>query len=384
MKTIYLDHAATSFPKAPGVGARMADYIERVGANMNRASYGPALEVGMTALSARERLCGLFGANDPACAVFTPGQTYSLNLVLSGLLQNGGHVLTSSLEHNAVMRPLNRLSTRGVTYERVPCRADGGFDLDAFYSMLRSNTRLVVMTHASNVSGALLPLCEIATACRDRGVPLLIDAAQTAGHVPIDVSSFGEYALAVPGHKGLLGPSGIGALLMSRSLAERIEPLVAGGTGSASDSEWQPQLLPDKFESGTLNLPGVCGLETALTFLSKRGVEFFATLENKLTERFCGGLAAIPRVRVLPAGNKRVGVVTCDFTDRDNAEVADALDREFGILTRCGMHCAPAAHKALGSFPQGGVRFSFGYGNAASDVDAALNAIESISKAARV
>lgn len=381
MNRIYLDHAATSFPKAPRVSGRMRYYLDEVGANMGRGSYAPAAETLDVALSARESLCRLFGFDEPSHVVFTPGQTYSLNLVLKGLLKPGDHVLVSSLEHNAVMRPLTQLSAAGAAFSRVPLREDGSFDLEAFAGMFRENTRLVALTHASNVSGALLPLESVAGICKARGVPLLIDAAQTAGHTPLSLTGYGACALAVPGHKGLLGPSGIGALLLSPSLASRIEPLVTGGTGSASDSEMQPAFMPDRFESGTLNLPGLFGLAAALEFIEERGVQTFYEEERALTDRFLNGIQDMPGLRVLPAGGERVGVVSCCFLERDNAEAAYMLETQFGIMTRCGLHCAPAAHRALGSFPQGSVRFSFGYGNAASDIDAALEALESITKA---
>lgn len=380
MPGIYLDHAATSFPKAPGVSERMRYYLDEVSANKGRASYAPATDVLETALAARESLCRLFGFREPSHVIFTPGQTYSLNLVLKGLLKNGDHVLVSSLEHNAVMRPLTRLQALGIGFDRVPCMADGGFDLRAFEDGFVPNTRLVCVTHASNVSGALLPLGEIAKACKRRGVPLLVDAAQTAGHLPISVADFGEFALAAPGHKGLLGPSGIGALLLSPSLAKRIEPLVTGGTGSASSSEEQPAFMPDRFEAGTLNLPGIYGLGAALAFVEARGPAAMGMEEMALAERFLCGLDRLSGVRTLPAGSERVGVISCCFPGHDLADITRRLESEHGILARCGLHCAPAAHKALGSFPAGSLRFSFGYGNTASEVDAALAALEAVLK----
>ena len=380
MQKIYLDHAATSCPKAPGVSERVRYYLDEVSANMGRASYAPAADVLETALAARESLCRLFGFDEPSHVVFTPGQTYSLNFVLKGLLTSGDHVLVSSLEHNAVMRPLTQLQARGVRFDRVPCKADGGFDLAAFEDGFCPNTRLVCLTHASNVSGALLPMNEIAASCKRRGVPLLLDAAQTAGHLPISVAGFGEFALAVPGHKGLLGPSGIGALLLSPALAERMEPLVTGGTGSASASEEQPAFMPDRFESGTLNLPGIYGLSAALAFVEARGPAAFRAEEMAQAERFLRGLDRLNGVKTLPAGGGRVGVISCYFPGHDLATITRRLESEYGILARCGLHCAPAAHKALGSFPAGSLRFSFGYGNTASDVDAALEALEAVLK----
>ena len=268
-----------------------------------------------------------------------------------------------------------------MSFSRVPRAADGPFDLAAFAALFRDETRLVAVTHASNVSGEALPLSAIGRICAEKNVPLLIDAAQTAGHWPVSFEDCHASALAVPGHKGLLGPSGVGALLLSTSLAEQLDPLVSGGTGSMSDSEEIPAYLPDKFEAGTLNLPGVYGMHAALQFLTERGTPYFHLLESALTERFLAGLSSVPGVRVVAANaRERVGVVSVVFLRHDNADAAFRLADEFGVMTRVGLHCAPAAHKALGTFPQGTVRFSFGYGNAAADVDAALEAIAIIAE----
>lgn len=380
IKKYYLDHGATSFPKAPGVGDAMKTYIDTVGVNINRSTYADSTAAAEIALETRERLCSLFGFDDVTHAVFTPGQTYSLNCVIQGVLCRGGHAIVSSMEHNAVMRPLTQLASRGVSFTRIPVAPNGQFDLDALEHAFLPETKLCVMTHASNVSGALLPIEAIGNICLAHGVPLLLDAAQTAGHFPLSFGGMHLSALAVPGHKGLLGPGGIGALLLDPAFAKRIEPLVTGGTGSASDSEIQPDYMPDRFESGTLNLPGIYGLHAALGFLLESGVERLRDEEMCLTKRFLAGLDALPRVRVHGPGinDARVGVISCTFDGLDSADVAYRLEGEFGILTRCGLHCAPSAHRSLGTFPQGTVRFSLGYGNTASDVDAALSALAAI------
>ena len=376
-KIYYLDHAATSFPKAPGVGSEMKRYIDSVGVNINRSTYDASAQAATVALETREQLCRLFGFSDVTHTLFTPGQTYSLNLVIQGLLAAGGHAIVSSMEHNAVMRPLTQLAAHGATFTRIPVAPDGAFDFSALKHAFRPETRLCVMTHASNVSGALLPIARIGQLCRAHGVPLLLDAAQTAGHVAIDFSALGLSALAVPGHKGLLGPGGIGALLLEPALAKRLSPLVTGGTGSASDSETQPSYMPDRFESGTLNLPGIYGLHAALRFVLDTKVDTFCAQEHALTERFLDGVSRLARVRVHGgrAAYGRVGVVSCTFDGLDSADAAFRLENEFGVLTRCGLHCAPSAHRSLGTFPQGAVRFSFGYGNTAPDIDAALRAL---------
>ena len=377
---VYLDNAATSYPKAPGVASAMADYVEKVGATINRSSYASAQEAGLVTLSLRERLCRLFNHPDPTHAVLTPGATAGLNMVIKGLLLPGDHCLVSSMEHNAVMRPLVQLEREGVAFERIPCDAQGCLRLEALPGMIKLNTRLVVMAHGSNVCGTVQDAEAVGKICRERGVPFALDAAQTAGHIEVDFERFGLAALVVPGHKGLLGPQGIGALLLDADFARRLTPLVAGGTGSASDSEELPGWMPDRFESGTPNMPGVYGWEAALGWLENTGIETLENHEKTLSKRFLEGIYGLKNVKLygatVPEG--RTGVFSVGFLNCDNAEAAWRLEREFGILTRCGLHCAPSAHKTLGSFPEGSVRFSTGWANTEADIDAALSAIAAI------
>lgn len=377
---VYLDNAATSYPKAPGVASAMADYVEKVGATINRSSYASAQEAGLMTLSLRERLCRLFNHPDPTHAVLTPGATAGLNMVIKGLLLPGDHCLVSSMEHNAVMRPLVQLEREGVAFERIPCDAQGRLRLEALPGMIKLNTRLVVMAHGSNVCGTVQDAEAVGKICRERGVPFALDAAQTAGHIEVDFERFGLSALVVPGHKGLLGPQGIGALLLDADFARRLTPLVAGGTGSASDSEELPDWMPDRFESGTPNMPGVYGWEAALGWLENTGIETLENHEKTLSKRFLEGIYGLKNVKLygatVPEG--RTGVFSVGFLNCDNAEAAWRLEREFGILTRCGLHCAPSAHKTLGSFPEGSVRFSTGWANTEADIDAALSAIAAI------
>lgn len=377
---VYLDNAATSYPKAPGVASAMADYVEKVGATINRSSYASAQEAGLVTLSLRERLCRLFNHPDPTHAVLTPGATAGLNMVIKGLLRPGDHCLVSSMEHNAVMRPLVQLEREGVAFERIPCDAQGRLRLEALPGMIKLNTRLVVMAHGSNVCGTVQDAEAVGKICRERGVPFALDAAQTAGHIEVDFERFGLSALVVPGHKGLLGPQGIGALLLDADFARRLTPLVAGGTGSASDSEELPGWMPDRFESGTPNMPGVYGWEAALGWLENTGIETLENHEKTLSKRFLEGIYGLKNVKLygatVPEG--RTGVFSVGFLNCDNAEAAWRLEREFGILTRCGLHCAPSAHKTLGSFPDGSVRFSTGWANTEADIDAALSAIAAI------
>ena len=380
-RTVYLDQAATSRPKAAGVGDAMRFYIEEVCANVNRSTYAPATDAALRVLETREKLCALFGFADPTHVIFTPGQTVSLNMVIKGLLRPGDHVLVSPLEHNGVMRPLTQMLERGVSFDRIPLTADDSLDLAAVRQMIRPNTRLIFLTHASNVSGTILPLAQVSALCRERGIFLAVDAAQTAGHVPIDLAATPVDALCVPSHKGLRGPAGIGALLLSPALAKALDPLLTGGTGSDSHTEVQPDYMPDRFESGTPNLPGVYGLHAALCALEQEGLSHRQAQEEALLKQFLAGLDAFPGIHVLGTRDlsRRVGLVSVDFTAlRDNAEVSDRLATEFGVLTRCGLHCAPNAHKTYGTFPQGTVRFSFNSSNTAEEIDSALRALHMI------
>ncbi len=380
MHRIYLDNAATSFPKPEGVGARMTYYLNEVGASVNRSAYTEAADAGFVALALRQRLCRLLGHSDPTHCILTSGATAALNMALKGYLKPGDHCIVSSLEHNATMRPLVQLEKAGVRFDRVPCGADGRMDIEAFEKLFRPETHLAAITHASNVCGTLNPVEEVCRIAAARGVPVLLDGAQTAGHYPVHFEQLGLSALAVPAHKGLLGPSGIGALLLSPAFASELTPLVTGGTGSFSDSEELPPILPDRLESGTPNIPGIYGWEAALSFIEEKGIQTLREQESALTVRFLRGVKSLTGVRIVgPLSlEERVGVVSLDFIGRDNAEIAFALEQEYGILTRCGLHCAPNAHKALGTFPQGTVRFSFGWATTKEEIDAAIKAVKEL------
>ena len=378
---IYLDQAATSRPKAEGVGNAMREYIDEVCANAHRSTYAPATDAALRILETREQLCSLFSCADPTHVIFTPGQTVSLNMVIKGYLRAGDHVLVSPLEHNGVMRPLTQLLDLGVSFDRIPLSNEDRLDFVAARKLIRPNTRLMILTHASNVSGTVLDLSAASAFCRERHIALAVDAAQTAGHLSIDLGKTPIDALCVPAHKGLRGPSGIGALFLTPAFAKELEPLITGGTGSDSHTDVQPRYMPDRFESGTPNLPGIYGLHAALDSLLSEGVKARHDMETVLLERFLAGLKDIEGIRVIGTEDlsRRVGVVSIDCSARmDNAEVSDRLANEFGILTRCGLHCAPSAHKTYGTFPQGAVRFSFNSSNTEIEIDAALSALKEI------
>ena len=381
MPTIYLDNAATSFPKPEGVSDAMKTYIDQVGATINRSVYGSAQDAGLVTLQLRERLKRLFHFPAPVThVILTPGATWGLNMVIKGFLKPGDHCIVSSMEHNAVMRPL--LQLQGVEYDRIPCGRDGLLDVTDIEPLIRPNTKLLVMAHGSNVCGSVQDARAVGELCARHGIAFVLDAAQTAGHFPIDFEVFGLSAMVVPGHKGLLGPTGIGALLMTEEFARALDPIVAGGTGSASDSEYLPDYLPDRFESGTPNLPGIYGWEAALQFVESTGVDVLREHEMHLCQRFLAGLETISGAVLCGTRdlNRRVGVVSVDFLHQDNAEAAFQLETEYGILTRCGLHCAPSAHKTLDTFPRGTVRFSLGFASTQADVDAALAAIRAVSE----
>ena len=376
MRSVYLDNAASAFPKAPGAAGAMTDYLTRLGCNVGRGSYAAANDAAGTVWDTRERLCRLFHGPRPQNVVLTPGATYSLNFLLKGLLRPGDRVVTSPMEHNAVLRPLHQLERQGVTVDWFGCDGDGRLDLETVPGKL-AGARAVVLTHASNLTGGLMPVGEVGTLCRAAGVPFLVDGAQSAGYVPIDMEEMSIDALAVPGHKGLLGPQGVGALLLTDALAGQLDPLIAGGTGSVSESLEMPDFLPDRFEAGTLNLPGIFGLHAALEFLEREGPALMARekalgghLWARMKELEEDGLA-VPG----PDFPDRTGVVSVDFTRRDNGETAYRLEHDYGIQTRCGLHCAPAAHRTLGTFPKGLVRFSVGPFTSFEDLDYAQGAV---------
>ena len=385
-KTIYLDNAATSFPKAPGVGAAMADYLEHVGCNIGRGGYQRAWDAAGGVLAVREKLCALVNGPDPRNVCFTPGATYGLNFLLHGLLRPGDKVLTSPMEHNAVLRPLEQLKSRGVEVEYLPCTDRGELLPDGLAERLTEDVRAVVLTHASNVSGTLFPIGQVGALCRERGIFFLVDVAQTLGAVPVDMAAMGIDGLAFPGHKGLLGPQGIGGLVVTDALAAELGPLVSGGTGSLSESLSMPPFLPDRLEPGTLNLPGIFGLGAALDYLAEQG-EALRERERKLSRHLWYRMKELEEdgLRVLGTDDcfNRAGVVSVDFLRADNGEMAFRLEREYGVLTRVGLHCAPLAHRTLGTFPQGAVRFSVGPFTTFAEIDTAAGAVEALLTEAR-
>jgi len=377
--TIYLDNAATSWPKDPAVLTAMQQYLETTGGNPGRSGHSLSVSAARIVFEARDSLARLFNASSPERIIFTKNGTEALNMILFGVLGAGDHVITSSMEHNAVMRPLRHLEALATRLSVVRCDATGQLDPADIKKAITPKTKLIIMTHASNVTGTILPVTAVGAIAREAGVPFAVDAAQTAGCLPLDTQAACIDFLAFTGHKGLGGPQGTGGLVLGPDAD--LPPLLHGGTGSMSDFEYQPGFLPDKLESGTLNAIGIAGLGAAVRELEKSGVAQAAAHKQHLVRAFCRELAVLPGVKVFgpadPAFN--AGVVSVSLAGLVCSEVGLALDKVFGILTRTGLHCAPAAHKTTGSFPQGTVRFSFGRFNTAAEVALAASALARIS-----
>ncbi|WP_270305301.1 aminotransferase class V-fold PLP-dependent enzyme [Terrisporobacter petrolearius] len=380
MRKIYCDNGATSYPKAPLVGDSMINYINNIGCNVNRGAYSSSYEAENMVYETRELLCELFDFDKAENAIITANITASLNMVLKGLLCPGDNVIVSSMEHNAVMRPLSSLGKKGVTITKVPCNSLGEINIKDIQSSITQKTKAVVMTHGSNVCGTLLPINEIGQICKDNNIIFIVDSAQTAGIVDISMKKSNIDILCFTGHKGLLGPQGIGGFLIRDEIVPLVDSLIEGGTGSLSEEEIQPTYMPDKYESGTANIPGIYGLNASLKYLKEVGTKNIYEKEMYLTKRFIDGILSIDENLLI--GKKhtenRTAVVSLDFKDLDNGIVCHQLDKTYNIQTRSGLHCAPSAHKTLGTFPNGTVRFSFGHFNTVEDIDYVLESIRNI------
>ena len=385
MNYIYLDNASTTFPKAPTVATAMSDYITNRGININRGSYALAYDVEDIIYTTRQRLHPLFNGHDPAHVIFTQNVTMSLNMVIKGLLKAGDHVLVSSMEHNAVMRPLTQLLDKGITFDTIPCDSTGSIQMDSIEPLIRPNTVALIINHASNVCGTIQPLESIGPICKAHNLQFIVDAAQTAGVIPIDVKACHIDALCFTGHKGLLGPQGIGGIILTKEMAQTLTPLIAGGTGSFSHLETMPTHMPDAFEAGTLNLPGIIGLNEGLAYIESQGMENIHNHELVLTQSFLEGLQSIDGINIVGKQNiqDRTAVVSITIDGMDPANISYELESTYHIMTRVGLHCAPRAHQTLRTYPEGTVRFSFGYANTHKDVESALSALNTIVKSSK-
>ena len=384
MNRIYLDQASTSFPKAPGVAQAMMDYLTMNGVNVNRGCYSSAYSAEEVIYETRQLLAELFHFSKCKNVIFTPNVTTSLNFILKGFLKPGDHILVSAMEHNAVMRPVVQLASSGISFDRIPCRTDGSMILEKVEELIRPETKAIVTLHASNVCGTRMPLDALGEICQRHQLYFVVDSAQTAGIVPINMDKMHIDALAFTGHKGLRGPQGTGGFLVSQELEEQMEPLISGGTGSVSHTEEIPDFMPDRFESGTPNLPGIYGLHEALLFLKTHSLQAINEKELSFTGYFLEQLQALDdtgrHIRII--GKKdltdRNAVVSIQTPEIDMSQVAWQLDNEYGVMTRVGLHCAPTAHKTLGTYPAGTIRFSFGPENTKNELDFAIQGLKKI------
>ena len=375
---IYFDNAATSWPKPPGVAEAMVHFLNDVGANPGRAAHRRAIEAGRIVYETREAVANLFHTPDPLRVVFGANVTEALNLALLGYLAPGDHVITSSMEHNSMMRPLRALEREGVELTVVPCSPQGTLDLADVEAAIGANTVMIALNHASNVVGTLLPVAGAGRLAREHDLLLLVDAAQTGGAYPVDLQEENIDLLAFTGHKSLGGPMGTGGLVVGERVdVTRLDPLMRGGTGSNSEREEQPDFLPDMCESGTPNAVGLAGLGAGIHWVLDRGVDAIRAHEVELTQWLIDGLLDIEGVEVYGSldAERQTSTVSFNIQGLQPSAVGLRLDEEHEIMCRVGLHCAPSAHKTIGTFPVGTVRFGLGVFNTAADVEAALDAV---------
>lgn len=383
MDRTYLDNASTTFPKPEAVPQAVYRYMTSQGCNINRGCYDGAYDVEEIVFETRQMLAQQFNGGDCKNVVFTKNVTESLNVILKGFLRPGDHVLVSAMEHNAMMRPIRQLEKLGVEFDRMPCTETGELRLEELEKLLKPNTRAIAMMHASNVCGTVLPIRAVGAFAHEHGLKFIVDCAQTAGVLPIDMEAMHIDALAFTGHKGLLGPQGIGGFILKEEMIALIDPLLSGGTGSISHTENIPEFMPDRFEPGTMNLPGIVGLHAGLQWLEETGIDSIRAHELALTERFLNGLEPLEKSGLLRIIGRRdcrdrTGVVSIQTLTKELSQAAFELDAAYGIMTRVGLHCAPSAHMTLGTYPTGTIRFSFGWWNTTEQVDQALVALKEI------
>lgn len=375
---IYLDNAATTWPKPEDTIIAMEDCIRNAGANPGRGGHKMSLDAGRLVYDTREEVAGLFKVSDPVRIVFTKNATESLNMALKGLLKPGDHVITSSMEHNSVARPLHVLKSRGVEVTELACSATGLLDPDSVRKAIKGNTVAVVILHASNVTGSIMPVEEIGKITREKEACFIVDAAQTAGFLDIDVDKQNIDILAFTGHKSLYGPQGTGGIYIREGI--EIAPLFEGGTGSKSESPQQPEDMPDRYESGTPNTPGIAGLGAGIRYINGIGLDKIRKHEQGLTAKLLDGLKQMKQVEIYgPAkAELQVPVVSINIKGQDSSEVSFILDKAFDIACRSGLHCAPGAHRTIGTINRGTVRFSFSLFNTEAEVDYVLESVEKI------
>jgi len=382
MAIIYLDNAASTWPKPPAVKEMMAEVIEDYAANPGRGGHTLAMKASKAVFRTRVQLSRLFGIQNLNNLFFYLNATQALNQAIKGFLKAGDHVISSSVEHNSVRRPIEYMRrTSQVEATFIEPRSDHHFYLEDFEKAIQPHTRLMVVSHASNLTGVILPIEELCKLAKERGITFLVDASQSAGVLPIHVEEMKIDMLAFPGHKGLYGPQGTGGLYVHNDID--LEPLIHGGTGSQSEAIEQPTTRPDRYESGTVNTVGLAGLQAGVTFVLEKGVDNIRQHEWELAKQTILKLQAIPGVIVYGPGieTERVGVVAFNIGEVDASEVSFILDQQYGIATRSGYHCTPLGHQTAGTEQRGAVRASFGIFNSDKDVEALINAVQEISAA---
>lgn len=380
-RLIYLDNAATTFPKAEGVLANMIEIYQQLGVSPGRGSYDLAVEAGDLVEAARSKVARLLGAPEPARVIFAANATDALNLAIQGLVEPGDHVVSTRLEHNSVLRPLHHLRQQGlIQFDLVDFDGTGFVDPGDIVKAIKPNTRLVIVSHASNVLGTIQPIAEISTRCAQKGVPLLVDAAQSAGVVSIDMDAWHLAAVAFTGHKSLLGPTGIGGLAIHPDFELRTTRF--GGTGVDSQNLVHTQDYPYRLEAGTINLMGIIGLSEGLRFLEQEGIDAIHKREMELLTRLRNGIAKLDMLESYCAEDltNHVGLMTANVKGMNPADAGAILDADFGIAVRVGLHCAPLVHEGLGTFPRGAIRFSLGPFNTKNDIDLTLEALRAIDR----
>lgn len=380
---VYVDNAATTFPKPTSVYNDMMNYMTTIGGNPGRGASTSSLKGNKIIFQCRESLCKLFNFKDTKNVVFTSNITLSLNMLINGTVKPGWHVITSSMDHNSTLRTLKSLELQGIIeLDIIQCSPLGEIDINDFKNKIKANTKLVVLSHASNIIGTIQPIEAIGRICKEQNIFFIVDTAQTAGVIDIDFHKLNCNALAFTGHKSLLGPQGIGGFIIDDLLNEACSSIIVGGTGSSSSDIIQPNFLPDKFESGTLNTPGIAGLLAGIKFIQNEGISTIKDHEDYLTQKFIDGVLNIKTIKLYGnnSTNNRTSTISINSSIIDNSELGFILDSEYNIITRTGLHCAPLAHKTIGTYPSGTLRFSFGYFNDEKDVDYILNSLNSIIK----
>ena len=377
---IYLDNAATTYPKPEQVYDSIMDCMKNYCANPGRAGHKMAMRAAREIYDARENIAKLFNIDNPMNIIFTNNATDSLNLAIKGAVKEGDHIITTSMEHNSVIRPIKSLEARGISNTIVNCDKEGLLDINDIKNAIKPNTKLIVTTHASNVVGTLVDIKAVGEIAKENNILYLVDASQTAGVYSIDVKDMNVDMIAAPGHKCLLGPQGTGILYIREGLS--VDILKEGGTGSKSEDLFQPEIVPDRYESGTHNTPGIAGLNEGVKFILEKGIDNIRLHEEELCQYMLDKLEEVPNIKIYGTkdSKKRAAVIAINIGDMDSGEITFILDSEYDIATRSGIHCAPLAHKTLGTLEQGAVRFSLGYFNTKEEIDKAVEALKEISK----